>query len=98
MSTTLSFRLTVVADADPVVLIRLVERIQSLALVLRQFSAHRLANDLFSIELVASTVHDSSIELLAKRIAQFVTVHSAEWEPIQVGAPDEYLKLPAINS
>jgi hypothetical protein len=71
--------LEILADADPVVLTRLVERIQSLGLVPRRLSAHWLTDDRLAIELVCAGLDEARIETLARRISQFTTVHSATW-------------------
>jgi len=73
------FSLVILADADPVILIRLVERIQSLALIPERLSAQWLKPDRLSIELVCAGLDEPRIETLTQRIAQFTTVHSASW-------------------
>jgi hypothetical protein len=77
-----AFCLVILADADPVILIRLVERIQSLALVPQQLFAQWLTDDQVSIELVCAGLDDPGIETLARRISQFMTVHSAIWKRV----------------
>jgi hypothetical protein len=76
------FCLVILADADPVVLIRLIERIQSLGLVSRRLSAQWLSDDGLSIELICSGLDEPHVETLTRRISQFTTVHSATWRPI----------------
>lgn len=73
------FSLVVLADADPVVLIRLVERVQSLRLVPERLSARWLSENELSIELICACLDEIQIESLTQRVAQFTTVHSAAW-------------------
>jgi hypothetical protein len=73
------FSLVVLADADPVVLIRLIERVQSLMLVPERLSARWFDQDKLSIELVCAGLDEAQIETLTQRVAQFTTVHSATW-------------------
>jgi hypothetical protein len=73
------FSLVILADADPVVLIRLIERVQSLMLVPERLSARWFGNDKLSIELVCAGLDETQIETLTQRVAQFTTVHSATW-------------------
>jgi hypothetical protein len=73
------FSLVILADADPVVLIRLVERVQSLRLVPERLSARWLSADELSIELICAGLDEIQIETLRQRVAQFTTVHSAAW-------------------
>jgi hypothetical protein len=76
------FCLAILADADPVVLVRLIERIQSLGLVSRRLSAQWLSDDRLSIELVCTGLDEPRVEILTQRISQFTTVHSATWRRI----------------
>ena len=73
------FHLFVVADADPVVLIRLIERIQSLGLLPQHLSARWLSDDRLSIELECAGLNEARIGTLVDRISQFTTVHSVKW-------------------
>jgi hypothetical protein len=79
MSSDSIFSLVILADADPVVLIRLVERVQSLRLIAERLSARWLSEDKLSIELICAGLDEIKIETLRQRVAQFSTVHSAAW-------------------
>lgn len=74
-----TFSLLILADADAVILIRLIERIQSLALIPGHLSARWLDEHRLSIELICSGIDEPRIESLTRRVAQFTTVHSASW-------------------
>jgi len=79
MSPDPTFSLVILADPDPVVLIRLVERVQSLRFVPERLSARWLSEDELSIELICAGLDEIQIETLRQRVAQFTTVHSAAW-------------------
>ena len=74
-----AFCVVILADADPVVLIRLVERIQSLNLVPHRLAARWLTDDRLAIELILAGLDEPRIETLTQRISQFTTVHSVIW-------------------
>jgi hypothetical protein len=73
------FSLVIRADPDAVVLIRLVERVQSLRIVPERLLARWLSKDELSIELSFAGLDEIQIETLTQRVAQFTTVHSAAW-------------------
>jgi hypothetical protein len=74
------FSIEILADADPVILIRLIERVQSLMLIPQRLTAKWLSQDTVSIEfLCAGCLDKSQIETLTQRVAHFTTVHSAKW-------------------
>jgi len=74
------FCLEVLADTDPGVLIRLVERIQSLALTPMRLSAQWFLGERVWITFVFIGADEISIETLTRRIAHFPTVHFAVWK------------------
>jgi hypothetical protein len=77
-----AFCRVILAYADPVVLIRLVERIQSLNLVPHRLAARWLADDRLAIELILAGLDEPRIETLTGRISQFTTVHSVILERV----------------
>jgi hypothetical protein len=83
-----AYCLEIHADADPVVLIRLVERIQSLGLILRQLVMDWTDDERTSIRFVFSGVDADHVDVLARRVAQFTTVHTVFWSEVSgAGGP-----------
>ena len=74
------FSLEILADADSVVLVRLVERIQSLVLIPLRLSAQWLPGERAWITPVITGADELGVETLAQRVAQFPTVHFAVWK------------------
>src|ERR1035441_8715737 len=70
------FCFEILADADPVVLIRLVERMQSLQLAPQHLDA-RWTEDRVKIHFECSGLNEAGARILARRIEQFTTVHCA---------------------
>lgn len=69
----------ILADADPVLLIRLVERIQSLNLIPEQFPATWLPGDCCAVNFNFRGRDGSQVKALADRVQQFVTVRTVNW-------------------
>lgn len=90
MSTTpTTFCFEILADGDSVVFIRLAERVQSLGLHPISLTATWLEHDRLAIQFLWQDRDGARAETLARRIEQFVTVHSVRWrehscEPIDV--------------
>lgn len=79
MSTSQSvFCFEILADADPVVFIRLVERLQSLRLT-PQCLEGTWDGDQLTIQLRCCGLDDATAGTLARRSEQFTTVHVANW-------------------
>jgi hypothetical protein len=76
------FCFEILADADPVVLIRLVERIQSLGLIPQRLEA-TWAEDRVIIQLLCCGLDEAAAGTLARRIGQFTTVHSVDWSDLR---------------
>ena len=68
--------LEILADADPVVLIRLVERIQSLGLIAKQLTAKWIGDERVRIEFIFAGIAEHDAQTFASRVGQFATVHS----------------------
>jgi hypothetical protein len=72
-------RLQVVADADPGVIARVVERFQNLNLIPRRILAEFSSNDLLHIEVDVCGIPDEQLALIAGKIRQATSIVNAYW-------------------
>jgi len=80
-----AYSLEILADADPVILIRLVERIQSLGLNPRRLTADWTDDECASIRFEFFATDANQVDLLARRAMQFTTVHTVTWSEAESG-------------
>lgn len=72
-------RLQVVADADPGVIARVVERFHNLNIIPRRMYAEFSSNDLLHIEVDVCGLPDEQLALIAGKIRQSPCVVNAYW-------------------
>jgi len=72
-------RLQVVADADPGVISRVVERFQNLNIVPRRMTAEFSSNDMLHIEVDVCGVPDEQMTQIAGKICQAPCIINAYW-------------------
>lgn len=72
-------RLQVVADADPGVIARVVERFQNLNIVPRRVIAEFSSNDILHIAVDVCGIADEQLALIAGKIRQSPCIVNAYW-------------------
>jgi (p)ppGpp synthase/HD superfamily hydrolase len=72
-------RLRVVADADPHVLARVIERFQNLNVVPRRVSAEFGINDVLHITVDVFGVPEDQLALIANKLSQVPSIVNARW-------------------
>jgi hypothetical protein len=75
-------RLRVVADADPGMLARVLERFQNLNALPRKVTTELSINDVFHVEIDVSGIPEHMMNILARKIAESPCIHSARWYPL----------------
>jgi hypothetical protein len=73
------WRLRVVADADPGIIARVLERFQNLNVLPRQVVAELLSNDKLHIQVDVCGLPDEQLRLIAEKIRQCLSVINAYW-------------------
>jgi hypothetical protein len=77
-----ALQLRVVADADPGVLARVLERFQNLNLLPRRVTAEFGTNDLVQIEVDVCGLSEEQLTLIAHKIGQTTSVVNVYWRRI----------------
>ncbi|TLY61715.1 MAG: hypothetical protein E6K49_00075 [Gammaproteobacteria bacterium] len=72
-------RLRVVADADPGVLARVLERFQNLNVLPRRVVAELGTTGMFHIQVDIATVPENTLTLIAAKLGQVPSIMNAYW-------------------
>jgi hypothetical protein len=72
-------RLRVVADADPLALVRVLERLQNLNVLPRKVTAELCITGVFHVEVDILGITEESLKIIAAKLAQSPCVQSARW-------------------
>jgi hypothetical protein len=75
-------RLSVIAEADPGALMRVVERFQGLNIIPRRVIAEHGTDQLIRIQVDIAGLAESHLTLIAAKISQVPFVLNAYWYPI----------------
>jgi hypothetical protein len=75
-------RLRVVADADPTVLARVLERFQNLNIVPRRVTTEFGTNDILHIQVDVFGIPEGQLALIASKILQAPSVINAHWHQV----------------
>lgn len=75
-------RLRVVADADPGVIARVLERFQNLNIIPRRLNAEFGVDDALHIEVDVCGVPREQMDLIAVKVQQAVSVTRVHWHPL----------------
>lgn len=75
-------RLRVVADADPGVIARVLERFQNLNILPRRITAECASNDLVHIEVDVCGIPEEQLSMVASKIGQSPSIVNAYWHRV----------------
>jgi hypothetical protein len=75
------FIVTVIADADADVLLRIVAQLNSLNNAPRRFNFERLADDTVKVEIVIAGCTTRAVDLICRKLEQLISVIQCEHAP-----------------
>jgi hypothetical protein len=76
------FRLRVVADADPAVISRVIERFQNLNVLPRRVIAEFGVNETIHIEVDVCGLAEEQLKIIAAKIGSATSIVSARWHRV----------------
>ena len=72
-------RLRVVADADPIALVRVLERFQNLNVVPRKVTAELCMTGIYHVEVDILGIPEDTLKMIATKLGESPCIHTARW-------------------